>query len=158
MDDAVVDLIAERIDLAVSTTPEPPESMVARKIDDDVRYLCASPSYLAERGMPKTPGDLARHDCLPARINGRVVPWRFKSADGSTRKYMTHDAGWLQFNNMMSIREAALAGMGIAELPGFLAAPDIEEGRLVRVLQSFPRVQRAIYVVYTPSPFLPAKV
>jgi DNA-binding transcriptional LysR family regulator len=150
--------VAERIDLAVRTTPEPPESMVARKLDDDVRYLCASPAYLAERGTPQTPADLSKHDCVPARIKGRVVPWRFKSADESTRNYMTHDPAALQLNNMMSIRAAALAGMGIAELPRFLAARDIDEGRLVQVLQSFPRVQRAIYVIYTPSPFLPAKV
>ena len=158
MTDAVIDLVAERIDLAVRTTPDPPESMVARKIDDDVRFLCATPSYLAERGTPETLADLTHHDCLPARINGRVVPWRFTAPDDSTRNYLTHEAGWLQFNNMMSIREAALAGMGIAELPLFLTSHDLERGRLVRVLQSFPRVQRAIYVIYTPSPFLPAKV
>jgi DNA-binding transcriptional LysR family regulator len=132
--------------------------MVARKLDDDVRYLCASPSYLAERGAPRTLADLAKHDCVSARINGKVIPWRFTSPDGSSRNHVMHEGGWLQFNNMMSIHEAALAGMGIAELPGFLAAPDLASGRLVQVLPSFPRVTRAIYVIYTPSPFLPAKV
>ncbi|HET7506022.1 MAG TPA: LysR substrate-binding domain-containing protein, partial [Kofleriaceae bacterium] len=56
------------------------------------------------------------------------------------------------------IREAALAGLGIADLPSYLIARDLEAGRLVRVLEVVPRVVRGIYVVYAPSPFTPAKV
>ena len=158
MTDAVVDLIKEQIDVAVRTAPNPPEAMVARKLDEDLRYLCASPEYLARKGIPKNPADLTRHECLPCRVNGQTMPWRFKSKSGdSTRGYLSVD-GKLQLSNALSIRAAALAGGGIAELPRYLVEQDLSEGRLVRVLDSFQRVQRAVYVLYAPSPFTPTKV
>ncbi len=158
MTDQVVDLIKEQIDIAVRTAPNPPDEMVARKLDEDVRYLCASPEYLARKGIPKSPAELTRHECLPCRVNGRTMPWRFKSKSGdSTRGYLAVD-GKLQLSNALSIRAAALAGVGIAELPRYLVEPDLSEGRLVRVLDAFPRVQRAVYVLHAPSPFTPTKV
>lgn len=158
MTDHVVDLIKEQIDVAIRTAPNPPEAMVARKLDEDVRYLCASPEYLARKGIPKNPGELARHECLPCRVNGQTMPWRFKSKAGdSTRGYLTVD-GQLQLSNALSIRSAALAGGGIAELPRYLVEQDLADGRLVRVLDAHPRVQRALYVLYAPSPFTPTKV
>jgi DNA-binding transcriptional LysR family regulator len=158
MTDAVVDLIQERIDVAVRTAAAPPDAMVARKLDDDVRHLCASPAYLAQRGAPATPAELAQHDCLPCRVNGHALPWRFKSgAPGSTRGSVSVE-GRLHLSNALSIRDAALAGFGIAELPRYLVDDDLASGRLVRVLDRFPRVQRAIYVLHAPSPFTPTKV
>jgi LysR family transcriptional activator of dmlA len=155
--DRVVDLIQERIDVAVRTVAEPPPTMVARKLDDDVRLLCASPAYVAQKGTPKTPADLVRHECLPCRIQGDPVPFRFKSGPGGSIKAFTVD-GRLHLSDSYSIREAALAGLGIADLPRYLVAQDLEAGRLVRVLEPFPRVVRGIYVLYAPSPFTPAKV
>ena len=158
MTDQVVDLIKEQIDVAVRTAPDPPDAMVARKLDEDVRHLCASPEYLARKGIPKNPAELARHECLPCRVNGQTMPWRFKSKAGdSTRGYLTLD-GKLQLSNALSIRAAALAGGGIAELPRYLVERDLADGRLVRVLDAYPRVQRAVYVLYAPSPFTPTKV
>jgi DNA-binding transcriptional LysR family regulator len=154
--DRVVDLIQERIDVAVRTVAEPPPAMVARKLDDDVRLLCASPSYLARRGSPRTLAELARHDCLPCCVHGDAAPWRFKPAGGPA-KAITVD-GRLRLSDSHSIRDAAIAGLGIADLPHYLVARDLEEGTLARVLEAFPRVVRGIYVVYTPSPFTPAKV
>jgi LysR family transcriptional regulator, transcriptional activator for dmlA len=154
--DRVVDLIQERLDVAVRMVAEPPPAMVARKIDDDVRHLCASPAYLARRGAPRTPAELTEHECLPYRVDGDTVPWRFKSGAGAA-KALTVD-GRLHLSDTLSIREAALAGLGIADLPHYLVARDLEEGRLVRVLESVPRVVRGVYVVYAPSPFTPTKV
>jgi DNA-binding transcriptional LysR family regulator len=155
--DRVVDLIQERVDVAVRTVAEPPPTMVARKIDDDVRLLCASPSYVQERGAPRTPGELARHDCLPCRVHGEAAPWRFKASNGAPAKSFTVD-GRLQLSDSHAIREAALAGLGIADLPSYLVAEDLAAGRLVRVLEAYPRVVRGIYVLYAPSPFTPSKV
>jgi DNA-binding transcriptional LysR family regulator len=155
--DRVVDLIQERIDVAVRTVAEPPPTMVARKLDDDVRLLCASPAYLAARGAPKSPTDLARHDCLPCRVHGEPAPWRFKAVGGAPARSLTVD-GRLHLSDSHSIREAALAGLGIADLPRYLVAQDLEAGRLVRVLEHAPREVRGIYVLYAPSPFTSAKV
>jgi DNA-binding transcriptional LysR family regulator len=131
--------------------------MVARKLDDDVRLLCASPAYLAQHGAPRTPAELTRHECLPCRVDGDAVPWRFKSGAGGAAKALTVD-GRLHLSDSLSIREAALAGLGIADLPQYLVSRDLEHGRLLRVLEAVPRVIRGIYVVYAPSPFTPAKV
>jgi DNA-binding transcriptional LysR family regulator len=155
--DRVVDLIQERIDVAVRTIAEPPPTMVARKLDDDVRLLCASPTYLVARGSPKTLAELSRHDCLPCRVHGEPAPWRFKGGGGAPARSLTVD-GRLHLSDSLSIRDAALAGLGIADLPRYLVAQDLEAGRLVRVLESFPRVVRGIYVLYAPSPFTSAKV
>jgi LysR family transcriptional regulator, transcriptional activator for dmlA len=155
--DRVVDLIQDRIDIAVRTVAEPPLSMVARKLDEDVRHLCASPAYLVQHGTPRIPADLTRHECLPCRVDGDAVPWRFKSSAGGAAKTLVVD-GRLQLSDSLSIREAALAGLGIADLPRYLVADDLDAGRLVRVLDAVPRVVRGIYAVYTPSPFTPAKV
>lgn len=158
MTDRVVDLVEERIDVAIRTAADPPAAMVARKLDEDVRYLCASPAYLARRGTPRTPAELIGHECLPCRVDGHTMPWRFKSkSPGSTRDYLTVD-GRLHLNNALSMHTAALAGFGIAELPRYLVDDDLAKGRLVRVLETFVRVQRAIYVLYAPSPFTPTKV
>jgi DNA-binding transcriptional LysR family regulator len=150
-------LIQDRIDVAVRTVAEPPPAMVARKLDDDVRHLCASPAYLQRRGTPKAIVDLPKHECLPCRVDGEAVPWRFKSGAGGGGRSIAVD-GRLHLSDSQSIREAALAGLGIADLPRYLVARDLEAGRLVRVLDGAPRVVRGIYVVYAPSPFTPAKV
>lgn len=155
--DRVVDLIQDRIDVAVRTVAEPPPAMVARKLDDDVRHLCASPAYLARHGTPRAIAELTRHECLPCRVDGEAVPWRFKSGAGGAARSFAVD-GRLHLSDSLSIREAALAGLGIADLPRYLIARDLEAGRLVGVLEAVPRVVRGIYVVYAPSPFTPAKV
>jgi DNA-binding transcriptional LysR family regulator len=155
--DRVVDLVQEKVDVAVRTVAKPPPSMVARKLDDDVRLLCASPGYLALHGTPKTVAELQRHDCLPCRVHGEAAPWRFKAGAGGAAKAITVD-GRLQLSDSLSIREAALGGLGIADLPRYLVEEDVAAGRLVHLLASVPRVVRGIYVVYAPSPFTPTSV
>jgi LysR family transcriptional regulator, transcriptional activator for dmlA len=154
--DRVVDLIGEQVDVAVRTVAEPPPTMVGRKLDDDVRHLCASPAYLAARGVPRTLADLAEHECLPCRVHGEPAPWRFKAANGAVKALQVD--GRLHLSDSFSIRDAALGGMGIADLPEYLVARDLEEGRLLRVLANHPRLVRGVYVVYAPSPFTPTKV
>lgn len=155
--DRVVDLVEEGFDVAVRTTADPPPAMVARKLDDDVRLLCASPAYLARMGTPRSLADLQHHDCLPCQIDGEAAPWRFRpSAGGPARTVPV--GGRLLLSDSHSIRDAALAGLGIADLPGYFVARDLEQGALVRVLEQFPRVQRGIYVIYAASPFTPTKV
>jgi DNA-binding transcriptional LysR family regulator len=154
--DRVVDLVEERVDVAVRTVAEPPPAMVARKLADDIRLLCASPAYLARSGTPRTLADLPRHECLPCRVHGDPAPWRFKPSGGPPRAVDVD--GRLHLSDSLSIRDAAIAGMGIADLPDYLVASDLEAGRLVRVLDAVPRMVRGIYVVYAPSPFTPTKV
>ena len=154
--DRIVDLVSEQVDVAVRTVAEPPPTMVARRLDDDVRHLCASPAYVAAHGLPKTLADLAQHECLPCRVHGEPAPWRFKASNGAVKALQVD--GRLHLSDSFSIRDAVLSGAGIADLPEYLVARDLAEGQLVRVLEGVPRVIRGVYVVYAPSPFTPTKV
>jgi DNA-binding transcriptional LysR family regulator len=153
--DRVVDLVEERIDVAVRMTASPPMSYVARKLGDDRRFFCASRDYLARRGRPQHPQDLARHDCLVFCADGAPVAWKVLSAAGKPASLRV--CGPLQTNNTLALRDAAIAGLGIADLPGYLAAEDIRAGRLESVLDAFVAMERAVYAVYPPGRAVPVR-
>lgn len=144
--DEVVDLIEERIDVAIRMTATPPMSYVARKLGDDRRLFCASPAYLARRGRPEHPHDLEKHDCLVFYADGSPVPWTVKGKAGKSTSVRV--CGPLQVNNTLALRDAAIAGLGIADLPAYLATEEIRRGRLESVLDDFTVVERAVYAVY----------
>ena len=151
----VVDLIEERIDVAVRMTARPPLSYAAKKLGDDTRKLCASPEYLARRGRPKHPEDLAKHDCLVFAPEGPPAPWKLLSDVGKPLSLRV--CGPLQIDNVLSLREAALAGLGIANLPDYIAADDVRAGRLATVLDDFVALDRAVYAVYPPGMSVPSR-
>jgi DNA-binding transcriptional LysR family regulator len=153
--DRVVDLIEERIDVAIRMTAAPPLSYVARKLGDDRRLLCASPAYLERRGRPRHPKDLAAHDCLVFYADGAPVAWKVKDKTGKSVPLRV--CGPLQINNTLALREAAIAGLGIADLPTYLADEDIGRGRLESVLDDFVAFDRAVYAVYPPGRSVPAR-
>jgi DNA-binding transcriptional LysR family regulator len=158
--DRVVDLVEERIDLAIRMTGSPPQASVAKKLGDDVRTLCASPDYLARRGRPTRPQELGAHDCLAfvpgGSTDGPTAPWKLRSEAG--KPIALRVCGPMQMNNTLSLREAALAGLGIADLPLYLVAEDLRAGRLQTVLDEFVVVDRAVYAVYAPGRPVPARV
>ncbi|MCU0687934.1 MAG: LysR family transcriptional regulator [Polyangiaceae bacterium] len=154
--DRIVDLIEERVDVAVRMTASPPLSSVAKKLADDVRLLCASPDYLARRGRPASVADLAEHECIVfVPVSGAAAPWKLTSGEGKVEAVRV--AGHLHLNNLPSLRDAALAGLGIVDLPAYLVGDELRSGRLVTVLDEFVAVDRAIYAVYAPSAAVPAR-
>ncbi|AUX45178.1 LysR family transcriptional regulator [Sorangium cellulosum] len=159
LNDRVVDLVEEGIDVAVRMTASPPLSFVARKLGDDARVLCASPAYLSRRGRPSHPRDLADHDCIVFLAGGAVDDtWRLKPDPRSGEVEGVRVRGRFQANNTLSLREAALAGLGIVNLPDYLVGDDLRSGRLVAVLEGLVPVERAVYAVYPQAPFVPARV
>ncbi|XYH93841.1 LysR family transcriptional regulator [Sorangium sp. So ce1128] len=159
LNDRVVDLVEESIDVAIRMTASPPLSFVARKLGDDARVLCASPAYLSRRGRPSRPRDLADHDCIVFLAGGAVDDtWRLKPDARSGAVEGVRVRGRFQANNTLSLREAALSGLGIVNLPSYLVGDDLRSGRLIAVLEGFVPVERAIYAVYPQAPFVPAKV
>jgi LysR family transcriptional regulator, transcriptional activator for dmlA len=156
LSDRVVDLVEERVDVAVRMTSSPPLSFVAKRLAADERLLCASPAYVERRGRPKQPGELTEHECIVFVPASTPVPWKFKSADGKSEAMRV--GGHLQLNNLLSLRDAALAGLGIADLPAYLVGDELREGRLVTVLDEFVATDRTIYAVYAPSATVPARV
>jgi len=153
--DHLVDIVDERIDVAVRMTASPPLSYVAKKLGDDRRRLCASRDYLARRGRPARPSDLQKHDCLVFITEGAPVSWKLRSEAG--KPVSVRVCGPLQANNTLSLRQAALAGLGIADLPSYLVADDVRAGRLEPVLEDFVAPERAVYALYAAGASLPAR-
>jgi DNA-binding transcriptional LysR family regulator len=144
--DAAADLIAERIDVAFRAAMPDESNYVARRIAVGLPTgLFASPRYLAARGTPATPKDLSSHDCLTQTYSGAHLIWRLHGPDGREREIAVE--GRVRANTMQALRKAAIAGLGIALLPGNVAA-DVAAGRLVQVLPHYIRRSPGMNVVY----------
>ena len=142
--DRVVDLVHEGIDVAVRIGVLPDSTLIAQRLVDTQLVVCASMDYLQRRGTPLRPEDLAAHDCLLYR-HSRGVEWRLR-IDGKTVRWPV--AGRLRSTNGEVLREAALKGLGLAQLPTFIVGADIAAGRLRRVLDDCQASDGAAYVVY----------
>jgi DNA-binding transcriptional LysR family regulator len=156
MNDRRVDLMEEGFDLAIRIGRLADSSLVARKLGPMQRIVCASPDYFAERGVPKVPVDLKGHACLCYSNADTVDEWRFSEPDG---RFITVEVkGRVRANNGDLLRLAALRGLGLVDLPGFLVGADIEAGTLVPVLQDFIRQEGGVYAVYPHARYLPPKI
>lgn len=143
--DRFVDLIGEGFDAAIRIGELADNRLVASKLCDHVRILCASPQYLARHGEPAQPEDLAAHNCLG--FNGlRSFPeWRLMS---DTRQTSVKVAGSLRSNDNEALLEAARRGVGIVAGGDWLMGEDLASGCLVRVLAQWQLDKAAgIYLV-----------
>ena len=138
-EDRLVDMVAERIDVAVRMVTALPAEFVARSLTDDRRGLYASPAYLRRARAPKTLQDLSSH----ALIAYSGAPTRLRRG----RAVFATDS-------ILAAREAARGGLGIAELPAYLASDDVAEGLLREVLPDALPATRRIYALYLPSRYL----
>lgn len=140
--DRLVDLRREAIDLAVRVGTPPPPSFGAEVIGEIGYAVVASPAYLAERGRPEAPADLAGHGCLQyLTVEGRTLPWSFAGEDVTTTgTFATDDGG--------ALRMAALSGGGIGYLLRFAVAADLAEGSLVELLAEVPKASLPVMVFH----------
>lgn len=125
------DLVHGGFDVAVRVGRLSDSRLVARKLADHERILCASPSYLAEHGVPKNPSMLAEHNCLQFNGFASFPEWRL--SDGH-KKVTVLPRGTLVANDSPSLVEAAKAGCGILGVGEWLVADELERGALTRVL------------------------
>ncbi len=152
--DRVVDLIGERFDAAIRIGTIRDASLIARRIAPARAAIVASPAYLAERGTPRVPADLAKHECLI--YTGSLVPeWHFRAGK---RTVAIRPAGRLRSDSGAAILDWAVAGLGIALLPTFIAGDQIHAGALVPVLLDYPTPEFAVHVVRPPGANVPAKL
>lgn len=153
LSDTFVDIVGEGFDLAIRIGELIDSSLVARRLAPVRRILCASADYIEQNGMPETVEDLQRHRCLPAHNH---EPWKLEGPSG-TLSYRAE--GRLVTNSSEVVREAVLAGMGIALRSTWDVGPDLKSGRLVQVLPEWEGLRSlAVSAVYPSRQFLPAKV
>jgi DNA-binding transcriptional LysR family regulator len=159
MSDKLIDLVDEGIDLAVRvTTTLRHGGLMARKLASDHTVICAAPAYLARRGTPTVPQDLLGHDCLIYSLLKVNDEWRFRDR-GKKDVYSLPLEGRFAAASGAVLREAALAGMGLAVLPTFMVATSVRDGRLALVLEdSFVGVDLGIHAIYPGGPRPPSKV
>lgn len=156
LNDRFVDIVQEGFDLAIRIGQLADSSLRARRIAPVRRVLAASPAYLARAGTPATPDDLTSHACIRYAISGDTWELEREGAPGTAARIRT--AGPLRVNNGDMIREAALEGLGIVNLPTFIIGEDMAKGRLVRVLPDWCASTIALHAVYPPGRALSAKV
>jgi len=155
LEDRFVDLVEEGIDVALRISAAQDSSLIARRICGMQHAAVAAPVYLDAHGVPATPEALRHHACIvDTNLQGQAN-WRF-TADGQT--VSVHVTGPVRVNSPLSARDAALAGLGIALLPGYLANGLIREGRLVRILDGYMQQGSSLQAVYPHRRHLAGKV
>ncbi|QEI06035.1 LysR family transcriptional regulator [Pigmentiphaga aceris] len=143
--DRAVNLVDERVDLAIRITNELDPNLIAKRLSVCRSVLCASPAYLHEHGTPRSLEDLSQHNCLTHSYHGKSL-WHF-TRDGEPTTVAV--GGNISANETPSLVQAALAGAGVAMLPTFLAMDLVREGRLIALLPEATPRELAIYAVYT---------
>jgi DNA-binding transcriptional LysR family regulator len=139
-----VNLVEERIDLAVRIGNVLDDSLVARKLGVCRSVLCASPAYIKASGYPSAPDDLRNHHCITHAYVGRTE-FRLQR-NGQTLRIPVR--GQLQSNETAVTRRAALAGTGIAMLPTYFVSEDLASGELIRLLPDCEPEPLGIHAVY----------
>lgn len=156
MNDRFVDLVNEGYDAAVRIGRLDDSSLIARRIAPTELWICASPAYLEAHGTPRTPADLARHNCLLYAYSRQSGEWRLRSPGDEWQRVPVR--GTVRANNGELLVEAAVRGSGIVMSPDFICACDVQRGRLVRILADYQAPPGGINVVYPYTRNVSAKV
>ncbi len=146
LDDRFVNLTEGGFDAAVRIGQLADSSLLAVRIGEIDAVACAAPSYLDQRGVPRTPQDLVMHECVRYTLVPAGREWRFRGEGG--REFSVPVSGRLQVNNGAAITRALVAGAGVGRLPLFLVEDAIARGELVEVLSAFKTKPSPIHVVY----------
>ncbi|RON09344.1 LysR family transcriptional regulator [Pseudomonas brassicacearum] len=146
-----LDLLDNGFDAAIRLGNSEPSNLIARPLEDYTLTMCASPAYLARRGTPQKPEELADHDCLafayPAGDEWRSVEkqWRLSGPDG---EIVVAVSGPMLINSSSGLHQAARTGMGVVMLPDALVDQDLREGKLVALMQDYQLPRRPMNLIY----------
>jgi DNA-binding transcriptional LysR family regulator len=154
--DRIVSLIDDHIDMAVRIGELPDSNMIATKVGTIRRVICASPSYLAAHGVPRTPGSLRDHTCVTFSELMSGASWTVKNKDGkmeSVRPFCR-----LKINTAESAIDAAVQGVGLTNVLSYQVARYVQEGALEIVLQDFEPPPIAVHLVHAHQGLLPLKM
>lgn len=174
-----VDLVAEGVDLAIRLGTLQDTNLVARKLAESRRIICASPDYIAAYGTPEIPSDLKRHNCLRLSTSDQFNHWRLTASDtkdinglfvtndtnekkedcfGTDRTEVIEAKGSFVTDNVDALHELVLQGGGIARLSAFMVGKDIQAGRLIPLLENHNKEIQLIHAIYPHRNYLPVKV
>jgi DNA-binding transcriptional LysR family regulator len=155
--DRYVDLIEEGIDVCMRLGVLQDSSLIARRLTEAQFRVAGTPDYFAKHGKPKTPADLANHNCLAFtyRDSRLVRDWRFVVGGAETT---FTPRGTMSFSDGGALCEAACAGYGLAQLHQYYLDSEIGRGKLVTVLDKFKPEPTPIWLVYPPTRHLTSKV
>lgn len=156
LDDRFVDLVDEGFDLAIRITLMKDSSLIARRLYNIPLAIVASPKLLETTGVPLHPKELRNMPCLIDRNNSGFNNWSFINDDDSL--FSVPVSGPLDVNGPIMNRMAAVAGIGFASLPEFVASNEIAQGTLTAVLDQYTIKDKGLYAVYPHRRYLPAKV
>jgi DNA-binding transcriptional LysR family regulator len=147
--------VEEGIDVAIRIGKLNDSTLAARRIGSSTRCVIATPAYLEKHGRPKEPGDLVRHNCLLYAYLSTGNEWTFHGKEGEMRVKVS---GNFRANNGEAIRQAVFADLGIAVSPDWLIQRELEQGRLVNILEDFAPPPAEINAVYPSARHVSAKV
>ncbi|MCV2884849.1 LysR substrate-binding domain-containing protein [Aestuariibacter sp. AA17] len=148
---ATLDLIEQRFDLAVRIGKLQDSTLMARKLASRQSYVCASPQYIKEHGEPFTLSELKHHRCL----KGSLDVWRFTVGD--TQKSMSVN-GKIQYNSGHALKDAALRGLGLVQLPDYYVQEAMQSGQLIEVLSQYRDAPEGIWAIYPHNRHLTPKI
>jgi DNA-binding transcriptional LysR family regulator len=155
LNDRIVDLVEEGFDLGIRVAAQIDPGLVARRLAPARMMLCASPGYLKKYGTPRSPDELANHNCLSYAYWSLGDEWHFRRA-GEERKVRV--SGNLRGNNGDILVRAAAEDLGVILHPTFLLYEALRKRKLVRILPDWETDELSVYAIYPSRKFLPPKV
>ncbi|HEB85825.1 MAG TPA: LysR family transcriptional regulator, partial [Gammaproteobacteria bacterium] len=157
--DAYLDLIEERVDVAIRLGSLQDSSYIAKLIKPIQFIICASPDYIEKYGIPTKPEEASKHNCLIFPRAGHNNNWLFK--DENQEIYEIQIQGQCTITNSTAIKQCAVLGMGLALLPDWLVNNDIKGGILERLYDDYSVTatdyNSGIYVLYPSKKYTPLK-
>jgi len=153
--DRLVNLLEEHVDVAVRIGELPDSSLIARRVGVVRRVVCGSPAYFERRGMPDTPEDLARHDCVTFEGLASSSRWRFTNA---RTDLPVRVRSRLAVTTAEGAIDAAVSGVGLARVLSYQVADAVAAGRLVLALEEFEPAPWPVSLVHGPQPLVPLKL
>ncbi|KAH0438483.1 LysR family transcriptional regulator [Paraburkholderia fungorum] len=155
LSDRAGDPFTDGADFAIRIGILKDSTLVSRCFKAVRQVLVCSPAYAERRGLPDSPRDIFKHECLIYQDPYCPAQWRFM-VDGNWET--AKPTGRLRTNNPSAAVEAAEAGLGLAVVPMFTASSAIDRGALIQVFPQFPLEELGLHAVFPPNPMLPAKV
>lgn len=155
IEDQIVNMVEEGIDVAIRIGWLPNSNLIARKLTDSPRMICASPAYLEDHEIPSRPEQLVEHDWV---IFSLLPTPNIQTFTKDEQKLKVRIHGRFKTNNALTLRTLLLEGSGIGVISEFLVAEDIKQGRLIQLLPEYNVGTAGVYAVYVDKNYMPLRV